>query len=82
MLRDGYVRLQFSDGGGVNLQLSEYDQVLTAAREGQRWYEGTDPFGDRVTVSLEGLRYVARNTAQGLAESREETRLDKLEGVE
>jgi hypothetical protein len=49
---------------------------------GVRWYEGRDPFGDSLTVSLDGLRYVARNSAEGLAQGREENRLDKLEGVE
>ena len=82
MIRDGYTRLQFCDGGSLTLQLCEYDQVLTAWREGQRWYEGRDCYGDSVTSLLDGLRFVSRNSAAGVAQYREEQQLDKLEGVE
>lgn len=82
MKRDGYVKVAFSDGGAVSLALNEYDAVLTAWREGERYYEGRDPYGDLVTFHMDGIRFVAKNTAAGIVKSIEEDKLDKLEGVE
>ncbi|MCO4101115.1 MAG: hypothetical protein HEQ38_17310 [Gemmatimonas sp.] len=78
---NGYVAVRYADGGSMTFAASERERIETAWRNGDRYFEGRDEYGGEGVISLDGVRAVWYFSPDALAASREEDRLDQIEGV-
>ena len=78
---DGYVAVRYFDGASLTFASCERERLVTAFREGARVFEGRDEYGGDVVCSMENVRAVCYYSPAVLAASREEEKLDAIEGV-
>lgn len=78
----GYVLLRYNDGAVICFAASERERLETAVRSDARWFEGHDEYGAEVLADISGARAVIHFTPASLAASREEDKLNRVEGVE
>lgn len=77
---NGYVALRFTDGASLTFASHERERLVTAWRDGSRFFEGLDEYGGQILVEMESIRAVVYYSPEALAASRAEEKLDAITG--